>query len=123
LGCIVGSLWGPEQRTIELRKRIEDKISETKKKMINNIGPLQSNILLLQIDSYYTTTENIEYNVFRGVDGLFQTNQFPWLSGVIILKSGIDLPDHDIEGSLFINPLNKEIVEKHPILFSKIINK
>ena len=121
LGGISGSMWGPDQRVIELRKRIKKKISATKKKMVNNIGPSQSNLLLLQIDGYFITTANIEYSVFYSAVGLFQPNPLHRLNGIIILKSGIGLPDQSVEGSFFPNPINKEIVKNHPILFNKIV--
>ena len=133
LGIIVGSMWGPDQRVIELRKRIKKKITKTKKKMVNTVGPLQSNLLLLQIENVYPMIGNSEvailHRVFYDTGGLFYQenkenlgNIFPWLNGVIILKSGIGLSDQNVEGLFFPNPINIEFEKNHPILFNKIVN-
>jgi hypothetical protein len=127
------SMWSPDQLVIELRKRIKNKISKTKKKIVNTVGPFQSNILLLQIENVYPMIGDSEsvilHRVFYDKDGFSHQenkknleNTFSCLNGIIILKSCIGLPDHNIEGTFFINPINKEIVKNHPILFSKIVN-
>jgi len=128
IGMTIGSMLGVDNLVLELRRRIEKIILDTKKKMVNIVGPLQSNLLLLQIENEYPMTGNSEvailHRVFYDAGGLFhqenKENLFPWLSGVIMLKSGIGLPDQSVEGSFFINPINKEIVKNHPKLFKGI---
>ncbi|MCX7001237.1 MAG: DUF2283 domain-containing protein [Candidatus Sumerlaeota bacterium] len=106
-------------------------ILDTKKKMANDVSPLQSNLLLLKIvyNSHMIGNSEVAilHRVFYDAGGLFHQenkenleNIFPWLSGVIMLKSVNGLPDQNVEGSFSPNPINKWLYRDLLFVFAEV---